>query len=60
VISLEQIVLKRSKRLLFANKKKQQNFFHLGRAGFNATGPEEQKFCKKAAAVLFPLKPMTL
>ena len=26
------------------NKKKQKNFFHLGRAGFAATGPKEQKF----------------
>jgi hypothetical protein len=26
------------------NKKKQKNLFKLGRAGFTATGPEEQKF----------------
>jgi hypothetical protein len=26
------------------NKKKQKNFFTLGRAGFTATGPVEQKF----------------
>jgi hypothetical protein len=25
--------------LLFVNKKKQKNFFHLARAGFNATSP---------------------
>jgi hypothetical protein len=43
------------------NKKKQKNFFKLGRAGFNATGPVRQKFLRrffqKAAAFLFPLKP---
>jgi hypothetical protein len=26
------------------NKKKQKNFFTLGRAGRNTSGPEEQKF----------------
>jgi hypothetical protein len=50
---------RRRKGLLFVNKKKQKNFFHLGRAGFSASGPEEQKFFaplffKKAAAFLFP------
>jgi hypothetical protein len=34
-------------RLLFVNKKKQKNFVHLGRAGFTATGPEEQKFLRR-------------
>ncbi len=56
---------KRSERLLFVNKKKQKNFFTLGRAGFSATGPKEQKFFaplffKKAAAFLHPLKPIRL
>ena len=51
---------KRRGRLLFVNKKKQKNFFNLGRAGFAATVPGEQKFFaplffKKAAAILFPL-----
>jgi hypothetical protein len=58
-------MFKRRGRLLFVNKKKQKNFFKLGRAGFCATGPEEQKFFaplffKKAAAFLFPLKPIRL
>jgi hypothetical protein len=56
---------KRRGRLLFVNKKKQKNFFTLGRAGFVATGPSEQKFFaplffKKAATFLFPLKPIML
>jgi hypothetical protein len=47
------------------NKKKQKDFFHLGRAGDAATGPDEQKrfaplFFKKAAAFLFPLMPIRL
>jgi hypothetical protein len=33
-----QTIAKRSGRLLFANKKKQKNFFNLGRAGFGAAG----------------------
>jgi len=58
-------MLKRSKRLLFVNKKKQKNFAKLGRAGFNATAPVKQKFFaplffKKAAAFLFPLQPIRL
>jgi hypothetical protein len=52
-------------RLLFVNKKKQKNFFQLGRAGFAATGPVEPKFFaplffKKAATFLLPLKPIML
>jgi hypothetical protein len=52
-------------RLLFVNKKKQKNFFTLGRAGFAVTGSAEQKFFaplffKKAATFLFPLKPNML
>jgi hypothetical protein len=39
------------------NKKKQKNFFKLGRAGFTAPGPVEQKFLRrffqKAATFLF-------
>jgi hypothetical protein len=47
------------------NKKKQKNFFKLGRAGFVATGPSEQKFFaplffKKAAAFLLSLMPIRL
>jgi hypothetical protein len=42
-------------RLLFVNKKKQKNFFDLGRAGFNASVPKSQTFFaplffKKAAS----------
>jgi hypothetical protein len=56
---------KRRGRLLFVNKKTQKNFMKLGRAGFSAAGPEEQKFFapvffKKAAAFLLPPKPVTL
>jgi hypothetical protein len=29
------------------NKKKQKNFVNLGRAGFAAAGPEEQKFLRR-------------
>jgi hypothetical protein len=55
---------KRRGRLLFVNKKKQKNFFQLGRAGF-ATGPAKQKFFaplffKKAATFLFLFKPNML
>jgi hypothetical protein len=44
------------------NKKKQKNIFTLGRAGFNAAVPEEQKFFaplffKKAATFLSPAQP---
>jgi hypothetical protein len=59
-------MLKRRKgRLLFVNKKKQKNFFNLGRAAFNDTGPEAQKFFaplffKKAAAFLFRPHPIRL
>jgi hypothetical protein len=47
------------------NKKKQKNFVKLGRAGFSAAGPNQQKFFaplffKKAATFLFPLKPIRL
>jgi hypothetical protein len=47
------------------NKKKQKNFFQLGRAGFAVTGPAKQKFFaplffKKAATFLLPLKPIIL
>jgi hypothetical protein len=39
------------------NKKKQKNFVNLGRAGFSAPDPKEQKFLRrffqKAAAFLF-------
>jgi hypothetical protein len=47
------------------NKKKQKNFFKLGRAGFAVTGPAKQKFFaplffKKAATFLFPFKPIML
>jgi hypothetical protein len=37
-------MFQRRRRLLFVNKKKQKNFFKLGRAGCTATGPGEQKF----------------
>jgi hypothetical protein len=58
-------MFKRRGRLLFVNKKKQKNFTHLGRAGFSAAGPNQQKFSaplffKKAAAFLFPLMPIRL
>jgi hypothetical protein len=29
------------------NKKKQKNFFNLGRAGFDATGPISRKFLRR-------------
>ena len=56
---------KRRGRLLFVDKKKQKNFYNLGRAGDTATSPVEQKFFaplffKKAASCLFPLKPIRL
>jgi hypothetical protein len=46
-------------------QEQQKNLLNLGRAGIAATGPSEQKFfaplfCKKAAALLFRLKPITL
>ena len=52
-------------RLLFVNKKKQKNFVKLGPCRCSATGAREQKFFaplffKKAAAFLFPLKPIML
>jgi hypothetical protein len=52
---------RRRGRLLFVNKKKQKNFFKLGRAADTVTGPAKQKFFaplffKKAATFLFPLK----
>jgi hypothetical protein len=37
-------MFKRRGRLLFVNKKKQKNILTLGRAGFSAAGPSEQKF----------------
>ena len=51
-------------RLLFVNKKKQKNFFPLGPCCFSASGPKSKTFFaplffKKAAASLFPLKPIT-
>jgi hypothetical protein len=54
-----------SGKLLFVNQKKQKNFFTLGPCRFSASGPNEQKFFaplffKKAAAFLFPLKPLSL
>jgi hypothetical protein len=46
MIGLGWVIFKRRGRLLFVNKKKQKNFFALGRAGFVATGPSERKvFC---------------
>jgi hypothetical protein len=58
-------VFKRRGRLLFVNKKKQKNFFKLGRAGFSAAGPGEQKFFaplffKKAASFLCQADPVRL
>jgi hypothetical protein len=57
------ILFKRRGRLLFVNKKKQKNFFPLGRAGCVATGPNEPKvFCaaffKNAASFLFQPEPI--
>jgi hypothetical protein len=65
MIGLGWILFKRRGRLLFVNKKKQKNFFPLGRAGFSAAGPNRQKFfaplfCKKAASVLFQAEPIRL
>jgi hypothetical protein len=55
---------KRKEALLFLKKKKQKNFFKLGRACFSATVLQEQKFLRrffqKAAASLSPLKPIKL
>jgi hypothetical protein len=36
--------LRKRKGLLFVHKKKPENFCFLGRTGFTATGPEQQKF----------------
>jgi hypothetical protein len=47
---------KRRGRLLFVNKKKQKNFLNLGRAGFDAAGPEEQKFFAPLLAAAFLLR----
>jgi hypothetical protein len=48
----------------FLQKRSEKLFINLGRSGFNATGPISQKFLRrffqKAAAFLFPLKPVTL
>jgi hypothetical protein len=57
-------MFKRREALLFVNKKKQKNFFKLGRAGFNAAVPVKQKFFaplffKKASAFLFAAKAIT-
>jgi hypothetical protein len=65
VTGLGQVISKRREALLFLKKKKQKNFFKLGRAGSNGTGPKSQKFFaplffKKAAAYLFPLQPISL
>jgi hypothetical protein len=65
LIVLGRVMSKRRGRLLFANKKKQKNFFQLGRAGVAVTGSAKQKFFtplffKKAATFLFPLKPTML
>jgi hypothetical protein len=65
VIGLDQTLSERREALLFVNKKKQKNFIKLGRAGFAVSGPKEQKFFaplffKKAAASLFPVKPISL
>jgi hypothetical protein len=64
-MGIGKIMFKGREALLFVNKKKQKNFFNLGRAGFNATVPKEQKFFaplffKKAAAFLSPLESITL
>jgi hypothetical protein len=65
MIGLGWVMFKRRGRLLFVNKKKQKNFFTLGRAGFRAAGPNQQKFFaplffKKAAAFLFQAEPIRL
>jgi hypothetical protein len=65
MIGLGWVMFKRRGRLLFVNKKKQKNFFKLGRAGFVATGPAKQKFFaplffKKAASFLFQAEPIRL
>jgi hypothetical protein len=65
MIGLGWIMFKRGGRLLFVNKKKQKNFFTLGRAGFSAAGPNQQKFFaplffKKAASFLFQAEPIRL
>jgi hypothetical protein len=47
------------------NKKKQKNFFKLGRADFSTAGPNQQRFFaplffKKAASFLFEAEPIRL
>jgi hypothetical protein len=58
MIGLGRVMFKRRGRLLFVNKKKQKNFFKLGRSGFGPAGPNQQTFFaplffKKAAS--FPV-----
>jgi hypothetical protein len=65
MIGLGWVMFKRRGRLLFVNKKKQKNFFKLGRVGFAVTGPAKQKFFaplffKKAASFLFQAEPIRL
>jgi hypothetical protein len=65
MIGLGRVMFKRRGRLLFVNKKQQKNFFPLGRAGFTAAGPSEQKFFaplffKKAPSFLFQAEPISL
>jgi hypothetical protein len=62
MIGLGWILFRRRGRLLFVNKKKQKNFFKLGRAGFAVAGPSEAKFFaplffKKVASFLFQAEP---
>jgi hypothetical protein len=63
MIGLGWVLFKQRGRLLFVNKKKQKNFFPLGRSGFVGTGPSEQRFfaplfSKKAASFLFQAEPI--
>jgi hypothetical protein len=65
MIGLGRVMFKRRGRLFFVNKKKQKNFLTLGRAGFSAAGPNQQKFFaplffKKAASFLFQAEPTRL
>jgi hypothetical protein len=65
MIGLGRVMFNQRGRLLFVNKKKQKNFFTLGRAGFVATSPSEAKFfaplfSKKAAFFLFRAEPIRL
>jgi hypothetical protein len=59
-----QVMFKQREKLLFLKKKQQKNVLELGRGGFRTTVPNEQKFLRrffqKAAAYLFPLKPLKL